>query len=221
MPILPCLPLKGCRLLVRFVVCCCAFVLLAVGVGADASLLRQTATDAVVVDSRMTREEALRNTSFPLDIIEAQEVAVVRYYSFDGKLHEGQIVVHRELKDDIIAIFRDIEQSRFPIAKVVPIVRYGWSDDKSIADNNTAGFNYRTVEGTGRLSDHARGRAVDINPYLNPWVRRNGKGSRPYNPAVAGTITAGDAVVNAFAKRGWAWGGSWKNSKDYQHFYKR
>ncbi len=175
----------------------------------------------VVIDSQMTREQALADNSFPRDIVNEQEVVAVRYYSFDGKLHEGRIVVHHDLKNDIIEIFRDIEQSRFPVAKVIPIVKYGWSDSKSIADNNTSGFNYRTVEGTRRLSDHARGRAVDLNPYLNPWISRRGKGSRPYNPSVPGTITADGPVVKAFAKRGWAWGGSWKNSKDYQHFYKR
>ncbi len=175
----------------------------------------------VLIDSQMTREQALGDNSFPKAILDEQELIAVRYYGFDGKLHEGQIVVHRDLKNDIIEIFREIEQSRFPVAKVVPIVSYGWSDSKSIADNNTSGFNYRTIDGTKRLSDHARGRAVDLNPFLNPWIGRSGKAARAYNPAIAGTITDSSSVVKSFAKRGWAWGGSWKNSKDYQHFYKR
>ena len=33
-----------------------------------------------------------------------------------------------------------------------------------------------------------------------------------------GMIHADDAVVRAFAARGWAWGGYWSSLKDYQHF---
>lgn len=177
--------------------------------------------EPVIIDSRMTREEALGNNTFPQSVLASQELVTVRYYSFDGKLHEGQVVLHREVAEDIREIFRDIEKSRFPVAKVIPIVRYNWSDDKSIADNNTSAFNYRTIAGTKKLSDHARGRAIDLNPYLNPWIGKSGVAKRPYNTERAGTIVAGDVVVQAFKKRGWLWGGSWKNSRDYQHFYKR
>lgn len=175
----------------------------------------------VVVDSRMTRAEAIGKNAFPQHILDAQEVVTVRYYSFDSKLHEGQLVVHKSLVSDVQAIFREIEQSQFPIAKVIPIVYYNWSDSKSIADNNTSAFNYRTVDGTNKLSDHAYGKAIDINPYLNPWVGKKGKSTRPYRPEQPGTITGEGVVVQAFKKRGWSWGGSWKNSKDYQHFYKK
>lgn len=196
----------------------CTLYFLPVWVGAVGFIASK---EPVVVDSQMTREEALGNNTFPQSVLASQELVTVRYYSFDEKLHEGQVVVHRDLADDIRAIFRDIEASKFPIAKVIPIVRYGWSDDKSIADNNTSAFNYRTIAGTKKLSDHARGRAIDINPYLNPWIGRSGVAKRPYTTGRAGTLVAGDAVVQAFKKRGWSWGGSWKNSKDYQHFYKR
>lgn len=178
-------------------------------------------TNSVIVDSQMTRAEALGNNAFPQFILDSQELLTVRYYSFDNKLHEGQLVVHKSLAADVQAIFREIEQSRFPIAKVVPIVYYNWSDSKSIADNNTSAFNYRTIAGTSRLSDHAYGKAIDINPYLNPWVGKKGKSERPYRPEQPGTITADGIVVQAFKKRGWSWGGSWKHSKDYQHFSKK
>lgn len=182
---------------------------------------RTTDDTAVIVDSRMTRAEALGNNSFPQHILDEQELVTVRYYSFDGKLHEGQLVLHKSLVSDIQDIFREIEQSKFPIAKVVPIVQYNWSDSKSIADNNTSAFNYRTIAGTRKLSDHAYGRAIDINPYLNPWVGKKGKAERPYQPEKPGTLTARSAVVQAFQKRGWLWGGFWKHSKDYQHFSKK
>lgn len=185
------------------------------------SAVRATVEEtAVVVDSHLEREQALANKNFPKHIVDAQDVVTVRYFSFDGKIHEGQIVVHKELSRDVKEIFEELRLARFPIKKVVPIVRYNWSDDASIADNNTSAFNYRTVSGTRKLSDHAYGRAIDVNPYLNPWVGRRGVSSRPYNTSVAGTIASGDVVVKAFTKRGWKWGGSWKHSKDYQHFSK-
>ncbi len=113
-------------------------------------------------------------------------------------------------------IFEEIRESRFPLAKVVPIVRYGWSDERSVADNNTSGFNYRRVEGTRVFSRHATGRALDLNPLLNPYV---GRSSEPYRPEVKGTFTRESPVVQAFLRRGWKWGGLWKQ-KDYQHFEK-
>ncbi len=33
-----------------------------------------------------------------------------------------------------------------------------------------------------------------------------------------GLIVAGDAVTAAFADIGWAWGGDWSTTIDYQHF---
>ncbi len=174
----------------------------------------------VIIDSEMTRETALNNRTFPSSIVAKQEVVTVRYYGFDNKLHQGQIVVDKRLSTEIKLIFQEIETAKFPIKKVVPIVKYDWSDSKSISDNNTSAFNYRFVDGTNKLSDHAFGQAVDINPYLNPYVLP-GKKTRPYNPKTPGTITKSTIVYKAFIKRGWQWGGDWKNGKDYQHFYKR
>ena len=37
--------------------------------------------------------------------------------------------------------------------------------------NNTSAFNYREITGGGRLSNHAYGRAIDINILLNPYIR--------------------------------------------------
>jgi hypothetical protein len=77
--------------------------------------------------------------------------------------------------------------------------------------------------GTGSWSEHAFGRAVDLNPVENPYVgcgmSRDPK-SRPYfNRAIhrRGMVTR--RVRGAFASIGWGWGGSWFGStKDYMHF---
>ncbi len=177
----------------------------------------------IVVDSDMTREEALADNSFPAHVLDQMALVDVHYVGFDGKRHRGQIVVRTDLAAEVAAIFRDIEKSREPVAKVIPIVRYGWNDDRSMADNNTSGFNYRTVNDrkNGNLSEHARGRAIDINPRMNPYEGKKGGWPYPHRPGTLGTLSATNPITIAFRKRGWSWGGNWSGWKDYQHFVKR
>jgi peptidoglycan LD-endopeptidase CwlK len=173
----------------------------------------------VAVDSAMTREEALADQSFPAHVVAQMELIDVQYYGFAGELRQGQIVVHRDLAEEVREIFEEIRESRFPIEMVVPIVRFGWCDDTSMAANNTSGFNYRPVGGTRRLSQHAYGRAIDLNPLQNPFLHPQRPSPGVYDPAHPGTLTWESPVVQAFVKRGWTWGGSWK-VKDYHHFEK-
>jgi hypothetical protein len=88
--------------------------------------------------------------------------------------------------------------------------------------NNTSAFNYRLKTGGGDLSNHAYGRAIDINTVQNPYVK--GKLVLPpngnYNPIAAGTFTAENPIVKLFINLGWDWGGSWTQLQDYQHFEK-
>lgn len=177
-------------------------------------------SQSLIIDCNYSELEAIYNTSFPKEVVNMQELVTVQYYSFDKKLHQGQVVLHKDLTKDIKEIFEVIKETQFPIQSVIPIVRYKWSDAASIKVNNTSAFNYRTISGTKKMSDHAFGRAIDVNPYLNPWVGK-GKSSRSYNPTVEGTLTANCIVVKEFKKRGWKWGGDWKSSKDYQHFSKK
>jgi hypothetical protein len=102
---------------------------------------------------------------------------------------------------------------------------YRADDDRSMAANNTSAFNCRRVSGSSSWSEHAFGRAIDINPVRNPYVTRGGRVSPPAGRAyvnragrAAGMIYAGDVVVRAFAAAGWRWGGHWSSSRDYQHF---
>ena len=190
-----------------------------------------TANEMPIIDSDMTLEEALRDTKAPATLRRNLELVNVQYIGFDKKKHQGQVVVHKDLKADIEGIFGEILASGCPIDKVVPIVEYDWSDAASIKDNNSSGFNYRQViDPTGAssgLSHHGGGAdgqwaAIDINPYQNPFVKANGKGERPYDESgqVQGTITHDSPIYKAFAKYGWSWGGDWKEGRDYQHFEK-
>jgi hypothetical protein len=98
-------------------------------------------------------------------------------------------------------------------------------DELSMEDDNTSAFNCRGIPGSSRWSLHAYGRAIDINPLLNPSIDSAGT-LEPKNAAVyldrkridPGLLHSGDDAVRAFTDRGWTWGGNWKSPVDYQHF---
>jgi len=176
-----------------------------------------------IIDSGMSFKESISGTSAPRNVINSLSLIDVRYRAFDGLLHQGQLVVHKAVLPDILEIFRFIETTGFPIARAIPIVRYNWSDDLSMADNNASAFNYRVVLGTNRLSRHAFGRAVDINPIQNPVIYDSGRISPPgttYDTEKEGTFFETHPLVREFLKRGWQWGGNFKDLKDHHHFDK-
>lgn len=177
----------------------------------------------IVIDSKMTFEEAIKGTKAPKELIDNLRLVDVEYIGFDHKLHRGQLVVHKEAEQDIKDIFKIILEEKFPVNKVIPIVKYNWSDDASMADDNTSAFNYRNIAGTNRLSNHSFGRAIDINPFENPAVYKDGsispKGAR-YSDKNKGTLTRTSNIYKAFLEKGWRWGGDWSSFKDYQHFDK-
>jgi peptidoglycan LD-endopeptidase CwlK len=179
--------------------------------------------EEIIIDSEISFGEAITGTIAPEQIIDSLSFIDVLYYSFDGKRHQGQIIVHQELEDDICAIFALIEKLKFPVGSVIPIAGYQWDDYKSMAANNSSGFNFRTIEGTTKLSMHSLGRAVDINPAQNPVVYPDGTiapESAVYEPGKKGTLDADHPVAREFLKRGWHWGGHFEQPKDYHHFEK-
>lgn len=182
--------------------------------------------DSVVVDSRMTFEQAVAGTSAPDSIIRTLTLVDVEYYSFDNCLHRGQIVIHKELADEIEYIFGEIKTLKFPVQSVIPI-KFDKPGNGTSMDtlNNTYGFHYRpkATFKTRQLSAHSYGRAIDINPFQNPAILRNGKqvpSKGYYDPQIPGTLTANSPLTRIFRKAGWRWGGSWASLKDYMHFEK-
>ena len=180
-------------------------------------------TPRVTLDSDMTFEEAIEGTKAPQEVIDDLELITVRYYGYDSKLHQGQMLVHKDLAGDVKDIFEMIKERKFLVEKCIPIVKYEWSDNASMEDNNSSGFNYRFIAGTKRLSNHSFGRAIDINPLDNPYIGKDGHVSpegAEYEPGSKGTITGDSFIVKELLKRGWRWGGNWNSIKDYQHFDK-
>ncbi|MEE9449835.1 MAG: M15 family metallopeptidase [Ignavibacteriaceae bacterium] len=189
--------------------------------GDNTTLLNSSVVGAII-DSDFKLEEALYGQRIPASVTTNLTIVTVFYYGFDEKLHQGQLVVHKEVARDVKDIFEIIRQIHFPIEKVVPICKYKWSDDESMRVNNTSSFNYRFISGSKILSKHASGLAIDINPKQNPYIK-NGTTSPAGSVYIAdtkGTITTDCRIVEEFKKRGWTWGGDWKSLKDYQHFQK-
>ncbi|RLB58139.1 MAG: hypothetical protein DRI34_05755 [Deltaproteobacteria bacterium] len=150
------------------------------------------------------------------------------HWGLDGRVHTGELVVHRRLAGEIGDIFRDLFAARFPIEKMRLIEDYRGSDDASMADDNTSAFNCRRSASNRRVfSRHAWGAAIDINPLRNPYVsgRRvlppGGRSWLDRSRPRPGMIVHGDAVWRAFTSRGWRWGGDFRHLKDFQHFEKR
>ncbi len=180
-----------------------------------------------IIDSAMTIDEAKKQNPKLLcskEILNNIVVVDVEYYSFDGQIHKGQIAIHRDLADDVRGAFELLLDEKFPVGTVIPIsdIKFVWDDNLSTAANNTSAFNYRFVRGTEIMSNHAEGRAIDINPKLNPYFP-GGKVFPPhasYDPSILGTIPVNSKLVAYFEKLGWRWGGSWDEDLDYQHFEK-
>lgn len=150
------------------------------------------------------------------------------YVGFDGEVHRGALVVNEAVAADVIAIFGDLLRQRYPIARMQTVEHYPNAEDElSMEDNNTSAFNCRPLPSGRAWSQHAYGRAVDINPLLNPYITTSGD-LQPKTAAAyldrsrrdPGILHAGDPAVRAFTDRGWVWGGSWHNPIDYQHFEK-
>jgi len=146
------------------------------------------------------------------------------YWGFDGRPHVGRLVVNRDAVTAIVGALRRLYRMRFPIRRMVPVDAYGASDERSMEADNTSAFNGRFVAGSSVWSQHAFGRAIDVDPLENPEIR-DGKiypttAGRYADRALGlpGMIVAGGPVVRAFSAVGWSWGGSWHSPRDFQHF---
>ena len=199
--------------------------------GAGGAVVKGDSTAAVFRGSIATGRDTVRERvryswrrGCPVGPVELR-LLLVDYWGFDGRVHRGELIVHRDHARRILVVFGKLFKARYPVRRLRPVDAYRADDDRSMAANNTSGFNCRRVSGSSSWSEHAFGRAIDLNPLRNPYVTRGGRVSppagRPYaNRArrAAGMIHGGDTVVRAFAAAGWRWGGNWSGSRDYQHF---
>jgi poly-gamma-glutamate synthesis protein (capsule biosynthesis protein) len=151
------------------------------------------------------------------------------FVRFNGKTGTGEMVVHEDQANAVVGVFRRLYDAQWPIRRMRLVDDYQGDDDLSMSADNTSAYNCRLVGGGTEWSEHAYGRAIDLNPVENPYVtdsavvppegRQFARIDRSADADVPrGAIRADDVVVAAFARIGWEWGAEWSSSSDYQHF---
>ena len=146
------------------------------------------------------------------------------FWGFDGAPHTGELVVHRSVAADVVAVFGRLFDRRFPIHRMRLVDAYRGDDDRSMAADNTSGFNCRRSVGSpNEWSEHSYGKAIDINPVENPWRRPDrivpdaGRAFADRAQIRPGMIVRPGPVVAALDELGWEWGGDWRHAFDDHH----
>lgn len=147
------------------------------------------------------------------------------YWGFDRAPHTGELVVHHRWAPKVARVLHKLYDARFPIRRMKLVDRYGAVDMRSMKADNTSAFNCRYRNNVCCVwSQHAYGRAIDINPVENPsigpWGVSPPNGARfvRRKPVRRGMLSFHDRTWWAFHAIGWEWGGSWSWPTDYQHF---
>ncbi|MDD6201926.1 MAG: M15 family metallopeptidase [Lachnospiraceae bacterium] len=180
--------------------------------------------------------EKITGISYPEDaVISLDELSYVSvlYNDFSGDTQIGELICNNSIAQDLVEIFEELYRCGYQFEQIALIDEYGGDDTLSMEHNNTSCFNYRVVDGSTKLSKHAYGLAIDINPYYNPYVvfNKDGlgetyispQGSEPYADRTAEfpyKIDENDLCYKLFIEHGFTWGGNWNSCKDYQHFQK-
>ncbi len=153
----------------------------------------------------------------------------------DGVTQMGEMICNKSIADKLVRIFRLLYEANYRIERMVLLDDYDADDERSMTDNNTSCFNYRVVKGSAKLSAHAKGLAIDINPLYNPYVKQGKQGiviqpvagrkyayRRDKRKDIPYKIDHNDLAYKLFKEYGFSWGGDWRSLKDYQHFeYKK
>jgi len=144
------------------------------------------------------------------------------HVAFDGTAR-GELVVAAALAARTVALFRRLWQLGWPIRQLRLVDDFAGSDDASMAADNSSAFNFRVIDGTDVLSQHALGRAIDLNPVENPWRRPDrilpdaGRAFADRSVIRPGMIVRPGPVVAALDELGWEWGGDWRHAFDDHH----
>ena len=171
-----------------------------------------------------------RSTWDPACPVAAADLAWMRvaFRGFDGARHTGELLVASAVAADLAEVFAALYAADFPIEEMRVTTKREQTLPPTGDGNNTTAFNCRPVRGQTSWSEHAHGRAIDINPFHNPYVRETDQG-RVVLPELAsayldrrrrapGMVRPDGPVVAAFRAIGWGWGGDFSRLKDYQHF---
>jgi hypothetical protein len=149
----------------------------------------------------------------------------VTFVGFDGADHTGELIVHADVAAAILEVFAALHAARFPLEEVRVIAAAELTAPPTGDGNVSSAFVCRPAVGTNRWSDHAFGRAIDVNPFHNPYVRGDlvlpelASAYADRTHVRPGMVMAGDVVTAAFGGVGWSWGGAWTGAAvDPMHF---
>lgn len=184
------------------------------------------------VKERMLKANSWRRTC-PVHLNNLRYINV-NHLNFEGQTVSGEIIVHKDIAEEVVHIFSDLYEIAYPIRQMRLVADFEANDWESIEADNTSAFNCRPVTGKKKKwSKHAYGKAIDINPIENPYVNRKGyishKASWQYKKRVhrnnsfadRAVLLKNDKATKIFKSYGWKWGGDWNTIKDYQHFSKK
>ncbi len=139
----------------------------------------------------------------------------------------GELVVANQIALRTVELFRRLWQIGFPIRQLRLVDDFTGSDEASMAADNSSAFNFRLIAGTQLLSQHALGRAIDINPVENPWrkpdriVPEAGTAFADRTDIRPGMIVRPGPIVATLDDNGWEWGGDWRHAFDDHHIVYR
>lgn len=167
-----------------------------------------------------------RSTWAPGCPVSVADLAWIRltFWGFDDRRHTGELLVNTKSADDLVTVFRALYAARFPIEEMRITTKAEQTAAPTGDGNDTGAFDCRPVRGETVFSQHAYGRAVDLNPFQNPYVKGDlvlpelAGAYTDRNRERPGMILPGGPVVRAFDRIGWTWGGTWNSLKDFQHF---
>lgn len=148
---------------------------------------------------------------------------LVDHVTFDGAVACGELVVAGPVAPRARELFRRLFELGFPIRQIRLVDDFAASDEASMAADNSSAFNFRVIAGTQILSQHALGRAIDINPVENPWrkperiVPEAGKAFADRTDIRPGMFVRPGPLVATFDELGWEWGGDWQHAFDDHH----
>ena len=189
--------------------------------GADDFFYTEEITDETF--ERMWKKSFKENCTTP-----REDLRYIRclHCDIDGNIKVGELVMHKCVADTVCEIFRKLYDEKYPVESMILVDEFEADDETSIMSNNTSAFNFRMIDSTDRISNHAYGLAIDINPYYNVyyipsedyvfppegWEYLDREADFPYK------LVPGDLCYNLFTEAGFDWGGWWTYNTDYQHF---
>lgn len=203
---------------------------LAYRINADPAAIGAGASSSVTVLSA-ERRASMTGKSWHLGCIalSALREVQINYWGVDGYRHRGILIANAAVVPSIRKAFTALYNKGYRLRSMHPVDVYGKNrasiganDYASMAAGNTSMFNCRYQVGKERRrvwSPHATGRALDVNPWENPYLARGGVvpnrwwfDTRASSPLV---IRGNSPVTTIMRANNWRWG-AW--FKDYQHF---